>query len=127
GLLFLPVQALMVTPLLLALMVQAAWRCAWPARALRPPWRFLGLFGAIVAVGIFLLGFFTDVERVSFHWPLPAWPGLLSMATVRLQAWPRVSQVAPRARTAAGGRLAFGWVLTVSVPAVRAELAGSKD
>src|SRR5690606_25198937 len=126
GLLFLPVQALMVTPLLLALMVQAAWRCAWPARALRPPWRFLGLFGAIVAVGIFLLGFFTDVERVSFHWPLPAWLALLPMATLLLQAWPRRWQVATWATTAAGALLAFGWLLTVSVPAVRAELAGSK-
>ncbi|RRN55912.1 glycosyltransferase family 39 protein [Pseudoxanthomonas sp. SGNA-20] len=126
GLAFLPVQAAMVTPLLLAAMLRGAWHCARPLRALRPPWRFLGLFGGLVAGGFFLLGFFTDAERVSFHWPLPAWLALLPLAALLLQGWPRHWRRAAWATTAAGAVLAFAWLLAVSIPAVRAELAGSK-
>ena len=126
GLLFVPVQALLVTPLLLAAMLLAAWRCARPPRALRPPWRFLGLFGVIILAGIFVLGFFTDSERISFHWPLPAWLALLPMAALLLQAWPRGWRRATWITTACGAVLALGWLLAVSVPSVRQELAGSK-
>lgn len=126
GLLFLPVQAVVVTPLLLAAMLLAGWRCARPPRALRPPWRFLGLFGVFVAAGFFVLGFFADAERVSFHWPLPAWLALLPMAALLLQGWPRGWRIATWATTAAGAVLALGWLLAVSFPPVRAELAGSK-
>lgn len=126
GLLFLPVQALLVTPLLFAVMLQAAWRCARPPRALRPPWRFLGLFAVLVLGAFFALGFFADNERVSFHWPLPAWLALLPMAALLLQAWPRGWRRATWATLALGALLALGWLLAVSLPAVRQELAGSK-
>ncbi len=126
GLLFLPVQALVVTPLLLGALLLSAWRCARPPRALRPPWQFLGMFGVIVIAGIFVLGFVTDNERVSFHWPLPAWLALLPMAALLLQAWPRGWRRATWITTALGGLLALGWLLAVSIPGVRQELAGSK-
>lgn len=126
GLLFVPVQALLATPLLLLAMALAAWRCMRPPRALRPPWRLLGLFGMFVAGGFFVLGFFTDSERTSFHWPLPAWLGLLPMAALLLQGWPARWRRATWASTALGGMLALGWLMTVSVPQVRQELAGSK-
>ena len=36
-----------------------------------------GLLGGVSTLGIFVLGFFTDEERVSFHWPLPGYLALL--------------------------------------------------
>jgi len=126
GLAFLPVQALLATPPLFALLLMAAWRHVRPVRATRPQWRFLGLFGAIVLAGIFLLGFFTDSERVSFHWPAPAYLALLPAAAALLAG------AAPRWRRlvwavgALGLAAALGWLLAVSSPDLRAAMAGGK-
>ena len=56
GLAFVPVQALLVTPLLALALLQAAWTTGWKQRPSRPQWRFLGRFGALVLAGLFLLG-----------------------------------------------------------------------
>src|SRR5690606_33305078 len=66
------VQALLLTPpLLLALL--AALREAWRRRHEAAAWPFLLGAGGVATLGWFLLGFFTDSERVSFHWPLAGW------------------------------------------------------
>ncbi|MCR6684977.1 glycosyltransferase family 39 protein [Pseudoxanthomonas sp.] len=126
GLAFLPVQALLATPPLFLAMLWVAWRSVRPQRALRPQWRFLGLFGAIAAAGIFALGFVTDSERVSFHWPVPAWlallPGTAALLNTRAMRWRR-----PVWGIAALGLVAaLGACLAVSVPSLRAASAGSK-
>ena len=126
GLAFIPVQALLCTPWLFLAMLKVAWRSTWPQRALRPQWRFLGVFGAVVVAGIFVLGFLTDSERVSFHWPVPAWLALLPGAAALLNAtalrWRRLAW----ATAAAGMLLALGWMVAVALPASRAAMAASK-
>jgi hypothetical protein len=66
------------------------WKVALavPAGAARVQWRYFGLVGGVSTLGI-LLGFFTDVERISFHWPLPGYLALLVAVPVVLNGWPR--------------------------------------
>src|SRR3989337_163476 len=66
---FLAIQTLLVTPLLLAALAVAAWR---HRRDAQPLPRLFALVGALIVLGFFVLGFFADTERVSFHWPLAA-------------------------------------------------------
>jgi 4-amino-4-deoxy-L-arabinose transferase-like glycosyltransferase len=68
GILFIAVQALMVTPLLFAALAFACWR---GHRSALPVSRYFALLGGLLVMGFFALGFFADTERVSFHWPLP--------------------------------------------------------
>ncbi|KAF1687510.1 hypothetical protein B1992_02250 [Pseudoxanthomonas broegbernensis] len=126
GLAFLPAQALLVTPVLFAALLAAAWRDAWPRRAMRPQWRFLGMFGAIVLCGIFLLGFFADSERVSFHWPVPAWLALLPAAAMALHRWPVPWRRAAWVTAALGSCAALGLCLALASPSLRAASAGGK-
>lgn len=126
GLAFVPVQAVLVTPVLFAALLIAAWRDAWPRRAMRPQWWFLGLFGAIVLCGIFVLGFVTDRERVSFHWPVPAWLALLPAASMIIGRWsPRWRRLA-WASAALGLCAALGLGLALASPSLRQASAGSK-
>ncbi len=73
---FLLEQALLVTPLLFAALLLAAWR-QW--RGGSTVTRYFALLGALMIGGFFVLGFFADTERVSFHWPLPGWFALLPL------------------------------------------------
>lgn len=126
GLAFLPVQALVATPPLFVLLAVAAWRHVRPQRATRPQWQFLGLFGAIVLAGIFVLGFVTDSERVSFHWPVPGYLALLPAGAAML------ARLAPRWQRLVWGVAGLGLcavlggLLAVSAPSVRTASAGSK-
>jgi len=126
GFLFPLIQALFVTPVLLATLLLAMWRTARVGGEMRVQWRFLGLFAALAAGGIFALGFVTDSERISFHWPLPAWLALLPAAAMLLsgprQGWRRLVWAT------SGLGLAAVLVLAgvVATPELRAGLAGSK-
>ncbi len=126
GLAFIPVQALLVTPVLFVALLAAAWRDAWPRRAIRPQWRFLGMFGAIVLCGFFVLGFVTDRERVSFHWPVPAWLALLPAAAMVIGRWPTPWRRIAWASTALGMCAALGLGLALASPSLRATSAGTK-
>jgi len=126
GLMFLPAQALLVTPMLFAALLAAAWRDAWPRRAIRPQWRFLGTFGAIVLCGIFVLGFVTDQERVSFHWPAPAWLALMPAAAMIIGRWPPRWRRMAWITTALGMCVALGLALALASPSLRATTAASK-
>lgn len=126
GLAFVPVQALLVTPLLGWALLQAGWMTGWKQRPGRPQWRFLALFGVIVLGGLFVLGFFADRERISFHWPVPAYLALLPAAAMGLQGWGRGWRRAAWAMAAIGLVGALSWLLLVSTPALRQASAGSK-
>ena len=91
GINFVPIQAAFVTPLLLVALLAGAWRFR---RHDRDGLRLLALSGGIVVLGFFLLGFFADTERVSFHWPLPGYVALLPLLPLVLAAWPRWLRVA---------------------------------
>lgn len=82
---FIPIQMLLLTPPL-----AIAWTYA--ALAAWRRWRSAGDVGAgfvvLSCAGLlaawFVLGFFADRERVSFHWPLPAFLPLLALVPAQL-------------------------------------------
>lgn len=123
GLLFALIQALLVTPLLLAALATAAWR---RRRDAEPVPRFFALLGGLVVLGFFALGFFADTERVSFHWPLPGYIALLPLLPGLLQAWPRGWRIATVALAGAGLVATLGYYAAVSSPGIRARTAAEK-
>lgn len=126
GLAFIPLQALLATPLLAWALLQGAWTTGWKRRAARPQWRFLALFGSIVLAGIFLLGFFTDNERVSFHWPVPAYLALAPAAAMLLDGWSRPWRRLAWLLAGTGLLAVLAWHLAVASPALRQDSAASK-
>jgi 4-amino-4-deoxy-L-arabinose transferase-like glycosyltransferase len=122
GFWFIAIQALLATPLLFAAMGHAAWR------GLRADGiaRYFALLGAGVVLGFFGLGFFADVERVSFHWPLPGYLALLPLVPAALAQWPRGWRRAAWALAAAGLVAMCGYYAAVSVPQLRARFAADK-
>ena len=126
GLLFVPVQALLLTPLLAWALLHAAGRGVFARQPQRPQWRFLAGFGLATVLGWFVLGLFADRERVSFHWPVPAWLALLPAATVVMSGWARRWQRLAWVLAGLGLALALGWLMAVSSPALRAQAAGHK-
>lgn len=121
---FVPVQLAVVTPLLAVALALAARDQLAPATA--TPRRYLAACGAAIALGFFVLGWFADRDRVSFHWPLPAWLALLPLVPALLQRWSPHWRRATWAVAAAGGVLAIGGYGAVSLPSVRAALADGK-
>ncbi len=124
GLLFVAVQALLVTPLLLFAMLRAgiAQRGADAAAGAR----YLAWSGLLVWIGFFALGFFADSERVSFHWPLPAYLALLPLAPLALSRWSAAWRRTAWTLAALGVFAGLGYYAAVSSPAVRERSAASK-
>lgn len=120
---FLAIQALLVTPPLLALLGLAAFRHGNDAR---PPVRMFALQGALIVLGFFVLGFFADTERVSFHWPLPGYVALLPLLPGVLDAVPRFWRRATWTLAALGLVAMLGYYAAVSVPSLRARFAAEK-
>ncbi|RMH90889.1 glycosyltransferase family 39 protein [Lysobacter pythonis] len=126
GLMFVLIQASMVTPLLFALLVQTF------ATALRggesdAQWRYFGLLGGISTLGLFALGFFADNERVSFHWTLPGYLALMAAAPVVLARWRPSWRRLTWAMLVAGTLAMLGWYAAVSTPDLRARMAMQKQ
>ncbi|AMJ58752.1 MULTISPECIES: glycosyltransferase family 39 protein [Stenotrophomonas] len=128
GVLFLVIQPLLVTPLLFAAMAVVAGKGVRHAQGgfHHLQWRYFALVGATSTLLIFLLGFFTDVERVSFHWPLPGYLALLVCVPALLSHWSRRWRRTLWAVTSLGLLLAMGYYLFAASPALREHLAGSK-
>ena len=123
GIAFPVIQAVLVTPLLFVALLQAAWRFR---RVDMPGPRLLSLSGGIVILGFFVLGFFADTERVSFHWPLPGYVALLPLLPAVLARWPHWLRVATWALAGCGLVAVLGYYLAVSMPETRARMAGLK-
>ena len=120
---FVAIQLLLVTPLLLWALATGAWRHrsdAVPAR------RVIALTGALIVIGFFVLGFFADTERVSFHWPLPGFVLLLPLLPGVLATWPPGWRKATHVLAAAGLVSILGYYAAVSVPALRERTAAEK-
>ena len=126
GLWFLVIQPVLVTPILCVAMWKVALAGTRSGGGARAQWRYFGLIGAVSTVAIFLLGFFTDVERISFHWPLPGYLALLVAVPVVLNGWPRWLRRTGWWLAGVGLTLAFGYYLMASTPALREQLAGDK-
>src|SRR5690606_22544527 len=101
----------------------AAWR---GGRDDRTQVRFIALCGGPVVLGFFVLGFFADTERVSFHWPLPGLVVLLPLLPPLLDRWPRWLRRSAWALAAAGLVSVLGSSALVSVPELRARTASLK-
>ncbi|MCJ0824359.1 glycosyltransferase family 39 protein [Luteimonas sp. 50] len=123
GVWFVLVQALLVTPLLFAALMLAAWRHRRDDNLVA---RYFAWLGALVVLGFFVLGFFADTERVSFHWPLPGYVALLPLLPGVLQRWPAWLRRATAALAALGLVALLGYYAAVSVPSLRAQTAGAK-
>ena len=123
GILFLGIQALMVTPLLFVALVMAGWRGRHGAI---PATRYFAYLGGLVVLGFFVLGFFADTERVSFHWPLPGYLALLPLLPAVLSRWPRSLRIATWLLAGAGLIAMLGFYAAMSVPQVRERSAANK-
>ena len=123
GILFLGVQALMVTPLLFVALVMAGWRGRLGAM---PATRYFAFLGGLVVLGFFALGFFADTERVSFHWPLPGYLALLPLLPAALSRWPRSLRTATWLLAGFGLIAMLGFYAAMSVPQVRERSAANK-
>jgi len=88
--------------------------------------RLFALLGGLLVASFFVLGFFADVERVSFHWPLSGYIALIPLLPALLDAWPRWLRAATWSLAAAGLVAFLGYYAAVSTPSIRAELADSK-
>lgn len=126
GLWFLVIQPMLVTPILCIAMWKVALAGTRSGGGARAQWRYFGLVGAVSTLAIFALGFFTDVERISFHWPLPGYLALLVAVPVVLNGWPRWLRRTGWWLAGAGLGLAFSYYLVASSPGLREQLAGDK-
>ncbi|MCD9087875.1 glycosyltransferase family 39 protein [Stenotrophomonas sp. SY1] len=128
GWLFLVIQPLMVTPLLfIAMAVVARGGLVRTQGGLHHvQWRYFALVGTTSTVLIFLLGFLTDVERLSFHWPLPGYLALLLGVPLLLNRGSRLWRRSVWAVAAIGLIAALGYYTAISMPSLREQLAGSK-
>ena len=123
---FLLVQAALATPLLFWAMLVVSARGIRSDGGTGPEWRYFALLGAVSTFGFFLLGFFADNERVSFHWTLPGYLALLIAVPVVLNGWPRWLRRTGWWLAGIGMALSFGYYLMASTPSLREQLAGDK-
>ena len=123
GISFLGIQGAFVTPLLFIAFLATAWRHRNDAD---PQKRYFALLGGLVIVGFFVLGFFADTERVSFHWPLPGYLALLPLLPGMLDAikpfWRRAIWIT----SSIGVLVMLGYYVAVSVPRIREQAAATK-
>ena len=99
---------------------------AQPGAQAGTAWRYFALLGAVSTLGFFVLGFFADNERVSFHWPLPGYLALLVVVPLLLREWSPAWRRATWGVAAIGTLLMLGYYVAVSSPGLRAQIAGSK-
>jgi len=124
GLWWLPVQAVLVTPVLFVLLC-ATLLMAWRRRgaSAEPHWPLLLGVGAVSVPGYFLLGFFADSERVSFHWPLAGWLALTCAAPLAMAHWRPWARRLLHASAAIGLGLAVAYLGLLARPEGRLWLA----
>ena len=113
GWLFVLVQPLVVTPLLALALLAGMARGAACTDARQ---RVLAMFGITALGSLFLLGFVTDNERLSLHWPLGAELALLPLASAWLQARARGWRAATPIVAAIGLATLFAYCLLLALP-----------
>ncbi len=123
---FLLVQAALVTPLLFFALIQVFVRSFRNDSSMPTQWRYFGLLGGVSTLGFFALGYFADVERVSFHWPLPGYLPLLIAVPAVMREWPRGWRVATWLTSGAGLLLVLAYYLVLSTPQWRERFAAEK-
>ncbi|MBX3726630.1 MAG: glycosyltransferase family 39 protein [Xanthomonadales bacterium] len=116
-------QALVVGPVLVAMLLVAALRAARrPLASAQVP----ALLALVLLAVVFGLGSFADAQRFRWHWPLPAW---LWLVPVLARDWPAWSPWLRRAAVATSGLLAalvLAWLAGAAVPGQSARLLAGK-
>ncbi len=120
---FIAIQCVLVTPLLFVALGTAARTGLSEAS---PAARLFAIFGGFIVLAFFLLGFFADTERVSFHWPLPGYLALLLLIPAALAKWPRWLRWATWITAGFGLIAILGYLTAVSMPHLRAQAAAGK-
>lgn len=124
GIRFVLIQPLLATPLLFWLFLRLAGS---GLDAQRPDaWRYFALSGGLSTLGFFLLGFFADNERVSFHWTLPGYLALLVLVPHALAQAARIAGRLLWGTVAVGGLASLALHGAIASPAARAFAAGQK-
>lgn len=125
---WIPIQALLVTPVLFWLLCLTLREALLRRKqAVAPsPWPLLAGLSLVAVGGYFLLGFFVDDQRVSFHWPLSGWLALVVAAPVLLPRWGRSGRVLLVASSSLGLFAALAFLVVASVPQWRASMAASR-
>lgn len=123
GLWFIAIQSLLVTPLLFVALAVAGWR---GQRSAVSASRYFALLGGLLVLGFFVLGFFADTQRVSFHWPLPGYLALLPLLPAVLASWPLWLRRLIWASAGLGLVAMLGYYVAVSLPDIRARAAAEK-
>jgi 4-amino-4-deoxy-L-arabinose transferase-like glycosyltransferase len=123
GAAWLPIQWLVVTPALFVLLA-ATWVHAWSRRRdASAPWALVAGLAGIAVGAYFVLGFFTDRERVSFHWPLFGWLVLCAAAPPVLARWRASARLAVWALAGVGLFAATAFLAASASPRARLALA----
>jgi 4-amino-4-deoxy-L-arabinose transferase-like glycosyltransferase len=118
------VQAAAVTPALFVLALATARQLLLRRKRDRDDVAGVFLGVAVVSVfGYFVLSFFADTERVSFHWPLAGWLALLCAAPPVFAAWPRWVRRATWGLAIAGHAVLLAALVAFATPSLRARLA----
>lgn len=123
GLWFIAIQSLLVTPLLFVALAVAGWR---GQRSAVSASRYFALLGGLLVLGFFVLGFFADTQRVSFHWPLPGYLALLPLLPAVLASWSLWLRRLIWASAGLGLVAMLGYYVAVSLPDIRARAAAEK-
>ncbi|MGH8107909.1 MAG: ArnT family glycosyltransferase [Arenimonas sp.] len=130
GGLHLPLQAIIVTPILYALLLWGLWRVflSW-----RSGEKKMGIILGAAGLPIMLfagLAFFADQVRTSFHWPLQAYLALIAVLPYLLSGKFPSSQKKTFAVVSlsafAGVAIAAGYFLTAIIPGTADKLVGKK-
>lgn len=126
GATWLPIQMLLVTPLLFFLLL-ATLREAWLRRGdSSRPWGLIAGVATVSVPGYFLLGFIADQHRVSFHWPLAGWLVLVVAAPWVLSRWGRFARFGTITGAGAGLLATLAFLTMASHPSLRSSLADSR-
>ena len=116
-------QLLSVTPVLLVGLIVTAWR-GW--REPQPAARYLAYCGSMLVSGFLLLGFFSDRERVSFHWSLPGFVALLPLLPITMHHWKSHWRWLAASTAGLGLLAVLAYYSVAAVPNWRQSMAGSK-
>lgn len=126
GALFVPIQWLLLTPLLAPLLIGVAWRVGAQWRRQRDTRVALVAIGAGGLFLIYMLAaFFVDRERVSFHWPLPAYLPLLALAPALMQGWTTAWRRMLWLTLSIGALVTLAFMAMIASPAARERLAAA--
>lgn len=131
GLLHIPIQAMVTTPILYAALLWCLWHVF---RSWRQGEKKVGLIFVAAGLPLILfagLAFFADQVRTSFHWPLQAYLPLIALLpfflTEKVPQWHKKILGLIMSSAILGVLITFGYFLIAIVPGLTTALVGKKS